>query len=263
MTENNLFLYESGSPEKPAILFLHASPLSGRMWQPQLAALTEFHCLAPDLPEHGRSSEIRPFDMDDTVARLSRLVRTSTPKGCAHVVGLSFGGVVAQAMMTQAPEVVEHVILSGTAARGGKTFQTILKWYLAANKPVLKIIPMSWIAALFCLQFGIPTQYKQMMAEDLQKLGMDALTSFILKTYANIVTPPKFHAPVLVVIGSKETIAARIMARRLIHQMPDARGVVAPGGTLVWNLQKPELFNSLVRAWLADQPLPQGFMPLS
>lgn len=256
MATQKLNLYESGSPENLAILFLHGSPLSGRMWQPQMESLTGFHCLAPDLPEHGLSAGIRPFDMQETVGLLVDLIRSSTPSGCAHIVGLSFGGVVAQALMTQAPEAVNHVILSGTAARGGKTFQTILKIYLAANKPILAVTPSSWISSLFSWQFGIPDQYKSMMAEDVQKLGIDALTSFITKTYSSIETPPRFHAPVLVAVGEKETIAAKVMARRLVSQIQGSKGMVAPGGTHVWNLQKPALFNATVQAWVTDQPLP-------
>ena len=67
MTTSNqpaMHLYESGDPAAPAILFLHGSPLSGRMWQPQLDSLTEFHCLAPDLPGHGLSAAMGTQPMD-------------------------------------------------------------------------------------------------------------------------------------------------------------------------------------------------------
>ena len=50
MSTQGLYLYEAGDATAPAILFLHGSPLSGRMWLPQLERLAEFHCLAPDLP---------------------------------------------------------------------------------------------------------------------------------------------------------------------------------------------------------------------
>ena len=49
-----LYVHEAGDSGAPPIVFLHGGGLSGRMWQPQLATLTDFHCLAPDLPEHGR-----------------------------------------------------------------------------------------------------------------------------------------------------------------------------------------------------------------
>ncbi len=257
-----MHIYESGPKAASTILFLHGSPLSGRMWQPQLDTLEEFHCLAPDLPEHGLSAEIRPFDMRTTVQRLVELIHANSPTGKAHVVGLSFGGVVAQSLLTQAPEVVDHVILSGTAARAGKTFLAVLKLYLELNKPFLALLPPSWISALFNWQFGIPKEYGPAMTEDIRKVKGEALARLVLTTYADIETPQKNDKPVLVVVGAKETPAAKAMAQRLHKMIPGAQGVVAPGGTHVWNMQQPQLFNKLLRAWLADSPLPPEFTRL-
>ncbi len=257
-----MHLYQSGSPESPAILFLHGSPLSGRMWQPQLESLAEFYCLAPDLPEHGLSAGIAPFDMDDTVRRLAQLIKTASPSGRAHVVGLSFGGVVAQALLSQAPEVVQSALLSGTAARAGKTFLAVMKLYLEINKPFLALLPPAWISALFKWQFGIPDAYAPQMTEDIQKVHGQALARLVLTTYADIQTPAQTSAPVLVVVGEKETPAAKSMARRLKQMIAGSRGVVAPAGSHVWNLQQPELFNRLLRAWVAGQPLPPDFREL-
>ncbi len=259
---SQLHVYESGTKDLPAILFLHGSPLSGRMWQPQLETLKEFHCLAPDLPEHGRSAAIAPFDMPDTVRRLEALIRESTPGGRAHVVGLSFGGVVAQALLDQAPEVVDHVILSGTAARGGKAFLAILRVYLDLNKPFLALLPSSWIAALFTWQFGIPRKYAPAMAEDVGAIKGEALSRLIYSTYSGIVSPAAPASPVLVAVGQKETPAAKSMARRLCQAIGGSRGIQVPNATHVWNMQQPELFNAVLRAWFTNRPLPAGLIPL-
>ena len=261
-TLEGLHVYESGSAANPAILFLHGSPLSGRMWEPQLEGLTEFHCLAPDLPEHGRSAGIAPFDMKDTVRRLVELIEGSTPNGRAHVVGLSFGGVVAQAMLVQAPEVVDHVILSGTAARPGKVFMAILTLYINLNKPILAVIPSDWLSALFTWQFGIPKKYGSAFSEDIRAVKGEALARFILSTYSEIVTPLQPRSPVLVAVGGKETMAAKIMARRLHRTISGSRGILVPGAAHVRSLQKPEAFNALIRAWVNDRSLPEEMLHL-
>ena len=98
-----LFVTESGSFGAPMILFLHGSPLSSRMWQPQLEAMRDFHCVAPDLPGHGQSAMINQFNLGQIVETLVNLIRQTSPHGKTHLVGLSFGGVVAQALMTAAP----------------------------------------------------------------------------------------------------------------------------------------------------------------
>jgi pimeloyl-ACP methyl ester carboxylesterase len=257
-----LHVYETGSESSPAILFLHGSPLSGRMWLPQLERLPEFHVLAPDLPEHGQSADIRPFTMEDTVARLVALIRRSTPDGRAHVVGLSFGGVVAQALMVQAPDVVDHVILSGTSARMGRALQAALRAQVCLSKPLLARLRPQHLGALVAAQFGIPAAYRSMLGEEMQRVPPEALARLLVASYAEIVTPAAPSSPVLVVVGQRETPVAKAMARRLCRTMAGAQGVMVPGAGHVWNLQFPDLCAEAVRAWVTDQPLPAALLPL-
>jgi pimeloyl-ACP methyl ester carboxylesterase len=258
----DLHVYESGSASAPAILFLHGSPLSGAMWRLQMAGLSEFHCLAPDLPEHGQSVGVGPFEMGDTVRRLADMVRSLTTSGRAHVVGLSFGGVVAQALMVHAPAVVDHVILSGTAARMGKALQMLLRLSLALNRPVLSWLRPEQLAALVRFQFGLSPAYDAMVARDLAVIPAARLVHFVMDTYTRIETPTEARVPVLVAVGQKETPIARMMARQLIAEIAGARGVMAPRVGHAWNLEAPELFTAMVRAWVMDRALPVGLEEL-
>ena len=47
--------YESSDPSNaPTIIFLHGGGLGGWMWRYQVRAFEkQYHCLVPDLPEHG------------------------------------------------------------------------------------------------------------------------------------------------------------------------------------------------------------------
>jgi pimeloyl-ACP methyl ester carboxylesterase len=197
------------------------------------------------------------------VQQVSDVVRAACRQGRAHVVGLSYGGVVTQALMAQRPEVVDHVILGGTAARAGKGLMVALRASLALNRPLLDRLSPSVIARLIAIQFGIPPQYRLAMAEDIKRVRPAVLTQTILGTYGSIVTPQDFPGPALVAVGQRETFVARRMARRLARLLPGARGVVAPGGGHVWNLQMPELFAEMVRAWVTGRPLPGQLMPLA
>ncbi len=54
-----LYLRQAGPADAPALVFLHGLWVSSAMWQPQIERLSsEYHCLAPDLPEHGKSTDI-------------------------------------------------------------------------------------------------------------------------------------------------------------------------------------------------------------
>src|SRR6266704_2967826 len=91
-----LYLREAGPADAPCIIFLHGLWVSSAMWQPQIERLSpEYHCLAPDLPEHGQSTDIGLLTLENTSRVLANLIREQTPHGRAHVVGLSLGGSVA------------------------------------------------------------------------------------------------------------------------------------------------------------------------
>ena len=258
----DLHVYEAGPASAPAILFLHGSPLSGAMWRPQMMSLSEFHCLAPDLPEHGQSAGVGPFEMTDTVRRLADIIRSRTKCGRAHVVGLSFGGVVAQALMVHAPAVVDHAILSGTAARMSKALQTLLRVTLALNRPLLSWLRPEQLAALVRFQFGLSSDYDAMVARDLAVIPPARLSHFVMDSYTRIETPTEARVPLLVAVGQKETPLARMMARQLIAEIAGARGVMAPRVGHAWNLEAPELFSAMVRAWVMDRALPAGLEEL-
>jgi pimeloyl-ACP methyl ester carboxylesterase len=259
-----LHVYQSGASGQPVLLFLHGSPLSGRMWMPQLERLEEFHCLAPDLPEHGQSQAVAPFSMEDTVRRLAAIVRgAAAPEGRAHLIGLSFGGVVAQALMVEKPEVVDHVILSGTSARmSGALFQA-MRLSLALNRPLLRVLSAGALATLVRWQTGIPASVSPLIEDDMKRVDPDSLTRFLLATYGGIITPTATRSPVLVLVGEKETPVARSMARRLQREIPGARGATVRRLGHVWNLQNPDLFVEVVRAWVRDAPLPGPLVPFT
>lgn len=250
-------LYESGSPAAPALLFLHGSPLSGRMWQPQLQALSEFHCLAPDLPGHGQSAHVPWTDLPNLARALATLIRERTPHGRAHVVGLSFGGVVAQAMMVHTPDAVDHVILSGTSTR-------LARWLVLTqklNEPILRLLNPQQLAALVCMQFGIPKETQNLLRDDFKDFSAQTLSK-VLDTYGDIEMPTQSQSPTLAVAGEKETFVAKQAARALAKGIPHAKSALIPNAGHVWNLQNPTLFNDLVRAWVTQEKVLEGLKAL-
>jgi pimeloyl-ACP methyl ester carboxylesterase len=255
-TQTSMHLYESGDPKSPAILFLHGSPLSGRMWQPQLETLTDFHCLAPDLPGHGLSSQMGAMPFDDLVSSLVQLIRSKSPSGKAYVVGLSYGGVVAQALISGAPEVVERAILSGTSGRLSNFMTKVFRVYLKLNEPILKIMRPDQLGKLLAFQFGISSKYTGILGEDMKRMDPALMVEVLTQSYLDIRTPVRTSIPVLVAVGGKETPFAKSMARSLVRQIPGARGIIIPGLGHVWNMQDPQLFASVARAWFNEGKLP-------
>lgn len=248
-----IYYTEAGNPNNPAILFLHGSPLSSRMWRMQLEELQgEYYCLAPDLPGHGQSA-LEPFESAKTVAeKIAAIVAEKVPSKRAHVVGLSFGGIIAQAMMTYTPHVLNKVILSGTSAR----LSPIMMKIQDLNKPFFKFLKPEQLAALVAMQFAIPCQFQDEFKQDFQEFSAPAFSQ-MMDSYGTIESLAGVTVPFLAVAGGKETFVAKDMVRTLIKGAPHAVGGIVKDAGHVWNLQFPKLFSDMVRAFINEQPLPQ------
>ena len=79
----------------------------------------------------------------------------------------------------------------------------------------------------------------------------------------------KANVPVLVVVGKKEYKQMQDSGRDLLKALPHAKGVMVtlgPGSSLAkehnWALTAPDFFTATLRAWVEDQPLPAGLLPL-
>ncbi len=110
----DLFVRESGAVGAPAIVFLHGGEYSGRSWQPVVDRLQRYHCLVPDLPQHGRSIRHRPFEMVGAAAAVAELIYARVGAGRVHVVGFSLGAQVGVQLLATAPELVDRAVLCGT-----------------------------------------------------------------------------------------------------------------------------------------------------
>ena len=255
-----LYTLESGRPGAPAIVFLHGGGLSSKQWQPQFERLSgEFHCLAPDLPEQGRSIDIKPFDLDDAARRVAEVIREHVPGGKAHVVGLSLGGAVTLTLLRLAPEVVNRPMVTGTAA----VLSRLLGNLSLASLWMVRLYKQDQLANATIKQQGIPDQYRDLLYDDLLKTATESFTRTTIRALMSMQLPTAYAGPLLVCVGGKETPTARQAAQKLVDVLPNSRGVIAPGLKHVWNLQQPDLFSDTVRAWVMEHPLPAALQPIA
>ena len=114
LTEVNFV--RTGPRGKPPIVLLHSVGLDLTYWDAQIDAFGAFHdVIAYDLPGHGRSpgtaSDCTLAAEVEILIKIIRLVGSQP----AHIVGLSVGGMIGQALAISAPELVASLVLIDTA----------------------------------------------------------------------------------------------------------------------------------------------------
>ena len=246
----NLYLHDVAPHRAPTIVWLHGGGLSGRMWKPQIEAFKDYNLIVPDLPEQGRNRAQAPFALESTALAVAEAIHARAMGTRAHVVGLSLGGAVALTLMRLAPEVVDHVVVSGTAAGLGKLVGNIG----LASAGLSSLFSRDRLIQSSIKQLNVPAEYQAMFREDLEVGAPFART--VYRELMGMQLPRNSEARTLIAVGSNETGPARSAARSLQEQLQNCRRVTAPNVGHLWNLEAPDLFNRMVRAWINDRPLP-------
>src|SRR5947209_12212647 len=77
-----LYVHEAGPVDALSIVFLHGLGISSVMWQPQIERLSKsYHCLAPDLPEHGKSTDVGLLTLENSSGLIADMIHRYTPHG--------------------------------------------------------------------------------------------------------------------------------------------------------------------------------------
>jgi pimeloyl-ACP methyl ester carboxylesterase len=253
-----LYVHESGTPGAPAIVFLHADGASGGMWDRHMRRLAGYHCLAPDLPGHGRSNQLPWTSLDNTTQQVVGLIEERIPARQAHVVGLSLGGVVAHTLLAHRPELLDRVVIDGA---GVLPSRGVGLWKLGMAL-IAPLIHRKWVISLLYRALGGDPDDpagQAAFAVDLRAVSPSAFR----RAFADANDNHRFSkaelsasCPTLLVAGEREPGAVRASNAALAAMMPNAVARFAPGGGHGWLAGAAELHVRMVEAWITGQQLP-------
>ncbi len=253
----NLNVKETGKKDQETIIFLHEGGLAGWMWDKQLKAFNDYRCLVPDLPEHGRSMEFKPFTIKDTAEIIVNLIKNRVYNGKAHLVGLSLGAQIIIQILSTVPEVVDHALISGTLVHSiphTETFLKHLNYLIKAYEPLKNT---DFFIKANMRTYNIPKNFFNELKESTHAIKPESFNR-ILKENMLFQTPSgleKANVPVLVIVGEKDHKILKNSARDLMHVLPNSKTYVVPKLGHVWNLESPELFNRVLRSWIANKTM--------
>lgn len=250
----SLFVRESGTAGAASIVFLHGVGASGWMWKQQIAALADFHCLAVDLPGHGHSSQQAWVSLADTAHQIAALIQERATHGRAHVVGLSLGGYVALTLLDHHPEALDRVVVSGVTAAPmpNRALLPAQLWLMSV------LLRQRWFVKAQARSLGLPPDMQADFTHNLLAMSLPAYRRIWQEAvdYRLPETLRGVNTPTLITAGSRESAIITQAVVTLSNLMPNAQGRLAPGLGHGWNVEAPDLFNAMLRAWLLDAPLP-------
>lgn len=113
-----LYVVDEGPKDAPALVFAHALGADLSMWDAVLPFLPKaLRIIRLDMRGHGQSPfPDGPYPMVDLVRDAAGALDRLKVKDCAFV-GLSIGGIIAQGLAAERPDLIRALVLSNTAVK--------------------------------------------------------------------------------------------------------------------------------------------------
>lgn len=253
--------YDVTGSEGPAVLLLHAFPLAGFMWDPQVEALAGTHRVVRfDARGFGGSGLGHgPLTMeriaDDAVALLDLL-------GIEKVIlgGCSMGGYAALAFVRRHPERLRGLVLQDTRA-GADTEEARASRAALAERVIAEGAPAA-VDAFLPKLVGETTHRER---PDLVRSLRERILATSPQAIANALhglaaradsreTLPAIHVPTLVLVGAEDVLTPPAESTTMAAAIARARLDVVPAAGHLANLENPRALNAALRAFLAREP---------
>ncbi len=255
-----MYIEEYGSQDAPALVFLHGNAVGGWMWQPFIKELSDYHCILPDLPGHGKSNNLEWLSLADTARQVIQMIREHASEQRAHLVGASLGGSVTFQIFCQCPEVVDHALITGTSLlpMPGLAFFKIMIHLMAPLTKTDFFIE----AALKALNFSGNENEKFRRA--LQAISSKTFAQAWCQALDLRYSPAleRVRTPILLMAGEKEQKFIHQSNFQLEQRLQNAKSRIAPGMGHGWMGESPELFTRVLQSWLMGKELPGELITL-
>jgi 3-oxoadipate enol-lactonase len=234
------------------IVFLHGVGSDKSVWRPQLDYFAvSRHAVAFDYPGYGESDPAdSEADHDDFAATILAAMDALEVE-CAHICGLSLGGVVAIALHHAAPDRCASLILADSFAAhpdGRGIFSRSVK---ASRAMTMRELAEDRVDVL--LATNAPDALRDEVVETMAQISPDAYRvgarSVWLADQRDRLDSIK--VPTLVIVGDQDRITPPMLSRDLVSRIAGSTLVEIGGAGHLANIEQPAAFNAAVDQFLA------------
>ena len=243
------------------LLFLHGVGGGHHAWDGQLPYFSArgYAAHAWDQPGYGHSVIVEPYDLEQVVLALKRLVDKLSDEPVV-LVGHSMGGLIAQEAYARFPGMVKALALCFTSAAfvGGSDFTR--EFVAARIGPLDAGQSMADIAArLMPAMRGTKSnpaglaQAQRIMSGIRPETYRKAVR--LLTTFDRREQLPKIAIPALLVAGSDDKTAPPAIMEKMAQKIPGAEYALLEGCGHLGPMDQPEAFNAALGAFLERRKL--------
>lgn len=246
---------ECGPAAEPLVVFVHAVGLDLTWWGPQVeAASARYRVVAFDLLGHGASSHPRRgYSLEELAADLAAVIR-GVGASSAHVVGHSVGGMIAQVLAVQQPEIVRSLTLIATAASFSEAGRNAIRQRGQVTRAggmgaILQATIERWFTPEFVARRpDVIDRCIKILLNNSKEIHA-AMWEGIARhdTTARLGT---LRCPALVLAGEQDTATPPQVARALAAMIPGAQLKIIPAAAHLAPVEAPQLVNDEILKFL-------------
>ena len=241
-----------------AVLFIHGFPFDHLLWRHQVAALTRWQCLAPDLRGAGTGHAPASADdysmgtyADDLIALLDRAKTRD-----AVVCGLSLGGYIVFELLRRFPERVRAAILCNTKAVADTPDAKSGRDVLAAHavKDGASVVAAELVPKLLARS---TRERRPDVAREVEEMILRQPVAGIVGALRALRDRPdstpvldRIRIPVLVVAGDDDQIAPAAGMQEMARAIPGAKFLLVAEAGHMTPLEQPLVVNAALTGFL-------------
>ncbi|MEP4378464.1 MAG: alpha/beta fold hydrolase [Alphaproteobacteria bacterium] len=253
---NGIEMHMVEAGDGPPLTFIHGLGWDEQMWVPALERYSgSYRCIAGDSRGHGLSSQpAGPYTMaqfaDDWAGALASV---SALPGC--VVGLSQGGMVAQALATRAPHLIDALVLVSTTCKAdpqtaANMSERLESMHQTGARAGAEIAATSIFSEGFrAANPGYIEAFIDARAAQPQAPLISAMAA--LQDFDYSAGLEALDIPTLVISGSEDALTPPDAVREVADHIPGAELVEMPGAGHIIPAEQPEAFYAIIDRFLS------------
>ncbi|AVR00137.1 alpha/beta hydrolase [Oceanobacillus iheyensis] len=245
------YIEETGNKAGPLMLFVHGGGVGGWMWNNQLDYFTGYHCVVPDLPEQGKSSETTSFTIRKSAELMLDLVEEKAAGKKVIVVGFSLGAQIIVQMLSMRPDIIDYAMINSALVRSMPRLEAFIGPAVRMTHPLTK---RRSFALAQSKTLAIPKELFETYFQESNKMTAETLIR-ILQENMMFSIPLGFKnakTKILVTVGEKERGIMRKSAEDILTNSQNGQGIILAKTGHGAPLANPSLFNSILDKWLKE-----------